>query len=319
MKRLQIFLVGQPALAWLLRTREGKSIAQRVSRRSVMQVLSRVEVADYIDRRLDAVHGSPTVPGSLGDAPDPTATHGSAVAPRELVRFTPAAIGIVAAISRRIPRAIDLMCDRSLEVALERGTPDIDCALVVEAARRLDWPVPIWQRVSVAKALGAIAVLGSFLVLALLPGRPSFNSASFSSREREARQLTAPSAKDVQKVQSLQNRQNPQNRQTPQRLQSHQDSQNFQSLEGLPSPSGTLARTDSYLIVAGSFQSEQKTRQMTAQLVDKGLPAFFRQDPAGRWYALLIGPYVSAEEAKEAQKQLSNAEFPNTQIRIERP
>ena len=319
MKRLQIFLVGQPALAWLLRMREGKPIAQRVSRRSVMQVLSRDEVADYIVRRLDAVHASPTVPGSLGDAPDPNGTNAPVVAPRELVRFTPAAIGMVAAISRRMPRAIDLMCDRSLEVALERGTPDIDCPLVVEAARRLEWPVPIWRRVSAPKALAAVAVSAAILVLALLPGKPLFNGASFSSRESESRQVTAPSAKDVQKVQNLQNRPNSQNRQTTQRLQSHQDFQNFQSLESLPSPSGPLARTDSYLIVAGSFKSEQKTRQMTSQLVDQGLPAFFRQDPAGRWFALLIGPYVSAEEAKEAQKQLPIAEFPSTQIRLERP
>src|SRR5438034_6303191 len=159
-KLLQIVLVGQPNLDDVLRQPDMRQLNQRIARRYELQPLSDTEVADYIDRRLFVAAGA----ASTADEPDAGPTAGPGEAP--LVQFTPPAVDVVTAISKGIPRIVNTLCDRSLEVAFERDTHTIDPGIVREAARRLKLPIPPFVARSAVTRAGAAAA--SLLLAAAL-------------------------------------------------------------------------------------------------------------------------------------------------------
>ena len=118
---LQMILVGQLGLEPLLSRPELRQLQQRVSRRFALEPLNRDEVQQYIEHRLAlARQGQPaatqTGPGAI---------------------FGPDAIQAVAEISAGVPRVINLLCDRSLELAFDVQLRTIDGARVHSAARGL--------------------------------------------------------------------------------------------------------------------------------------------------------------------------------------
>src|SRR5207247_2232655 len=155
-KLLQIVLVGQPNLDEVLRQPDMRQLNQRIARRFGLQPLSESEVADYIDRRLFVAAGADA--SADADA-DKTAE------PAPLVQFTPAGTAAVAAISNGIPRIVNTLCDRALEVAFERETHTIEPAIVRDAAHRLKLPVPAFAGRS-RPGLGAVAAATAALLLA---------------------------------------------------------------------------------------------------------------------------------------------------------
>src|SRR5262249_26679981 len=104
-KLLQIVLVGQPNLETLLRQPDMRQLDQRVARRIELHALSEMEVQDYIERRL-SVASAPSVP------------------------FTSSAMRSVHAISGGIPRVINTLCDRALEIGCERQLRTFDSDVV---------------------------------------------------------------------------------------------------------------------------------------------------------------------------------------------
>lgn len=113
-KLLQILLVGQPELQTLLGAPEMRSLNQRITRRCALRPLTDDEVEQYVAFRVRRA----------GDAKE--------------TMFTERALELICQFSAGVPRKINLICDRSLEVGFDTLSPTIDETLVVKAAEALE-------------------------------------------------------------------------------------------------------------------------------------------------------------------------------------
>ena len=113
-KLLQIVLVGQPDLDALLARPDMRQLNQRVARRIQLEALSGHEVSDYVARRLSVASGD-------------SDTRLEVTAP-----FTTDAIAAVQQISRGVPRVINILCDRALEIGHAEQATSIGRAGIVD-------------------------------------------------------------------------------------------------------------------------------------------------------------------------------------------
>jgi general secretion pathway protein A len=109
-KLLQVVLVGQPELAEKLKLPEMRQVDQRVSVRHELGPLDARSVAAYVQHRLHVA----------GDGGSPA-------------EFTPAALAAVFQGSTGIPRLINRICDRALQLGYERRVLVIEPTLVNKA------------------------------------------------------------------------------------------------------------------------------------------------------------------------------------------
>ena len=133
---LQIILVGQTDLEPLLARPELRQLQQRVSRRLRLEPLNRGEVEQYIQHRLARARDGKRpaqLPGATELAEELAAWDGTSAS----VEFTPEAIHAVSQLSGGLPRVINLLCDRSLEVAHASRLRIIDDPLVHAASQAL--------------------------------------------------------------------------------------------------------------------------------------------------------------------------------------
>ena len=152
-KLLQVLLVGQLELRSVLRSPEMGQLDQRVSRRCTLRPLGPTEVEDYVAHRLRVAHS----PWDVG--------------------FTAKAFEFIYQLSGGIPRKINLLCDRALEVGCDALTPAITHELVLKAAERLELVAPAQSRRRVSPvatrgmtvAAGVVAGTGIAAALYLLP------------------------------------------------------------------------------------------------------------------------------------------------------
>ncbi len=112
-KLLQIILIGQPELRAKVAHPELEQLAQRVIARYHLAALSRVETAQYVAHRL-------SVAGLRGPLP-----------------FDGRVLGQVHALTRGVPRRINLLCDRALLGAYSRGERQVRRATLRQAAREV--------------------------------------------------------------------------------------------------------------------------------------------------------------------------------------
>ncbi|MBP6715890.1 MAG: AAA family ATPase, partial [Acidobacteria bacterium] len=110
---LQIVLVGQPALIETLRADSMRALADRISRRTALGALPTRDVDAYIRHRLTIAGG------------------------KEAVRFDSDAVVRVADLSDGLPRRINLLCDRALELGRVEGVTTISAAIVARAAKAI--------------------------------------------------------------------------------------------------------------------------------------------------------------------------------------
>lgn len=149
-KLLQIVLIGQPELRSLLAQPELEQLAQRVIARFHLGALSEDETRQYVRHRME-------VAGLTGPLP-----------------FSDAAVARVHALTRGVPRRINLLCDRALLGAYASDRREVDPAIVDRAAQEVfDTPAPVLAAAPVARAaprlwaslglgaLGGAVVLGS--------------------------------------------------------------------------------------------------------------------------------------------------------------
>lgn len=111
-KLLQIFLIGQPELRQMLRQKNLRQLAQRITARFHLMPLSSSETADYIGHRL-------------------------AVAGAERDIFTPAAIRRIYQLSGGVPRLINIICDRALLGAYASRRRQVNRRIVSKSAKEL--------------------------------------------------------------------------------------------------------------------------------------------------------------------------------------
>lgn len=112
-KLLQIILIGQPELRQMLAQPELEQVAQRVIARYHLGALDAAETRQYIQHRL-------AVAGLQGPLP-----------------FSDAALGRIHAITRGVPRRINLLCDRALLGAYASERREVDVSIVNRAAQEV--------------------------------------------------------------------------------------------------------------------------------------------------------------------------------------
>jgi general secretion pathway protein A len=110
---LQIVLVGQPALIETLRGDSMRALADRISRRTSLVPLPERDVDAYIRHRLAIAGG------------------------KDAVTFDLEALTRIADVSDGLPRRINLLCDRALELGRVAGVTTITAPLVSKAARAI--------------------------------------------------------------------------------------------------------------------------------------------------------------------------------------
>ncbi|MFN2432431.1 MAG: AAA family ATPase [Gemmatimonadota bacterium] len=131
-KLLQILLVGQPELNYVLNLPQLRQLRQRITVMYHLQPLSLEETGDYIRHRL-AVAGS---------------------AREDL--FTPESIQGIYYYARGFPRLVNILCDRALLAAYADEKGQVDRPLVDEVQREMEFPAgeggasaptpgPAWQ------------------------------------------------------------------------------------------------------------------------------------------------------------------------------
>ena len=109
-KLLQIILIGQPELRSMVAQPELEQLAQRVIARFHLQALSESETVKYIRHRLSVAGLS---------RPNP---------------FDKATMRRIHALSRGVPRRINLLCDRALLGAYGKGKEHVDLDIIEHAA-----------------------------------------------------------------------------------------------------------------------------------------------------------------------------------------
>jgi general secretion pathway protein A len=151
-KLLQIVLVGQLNLLDVLADADLRPLDQRVSLKATLKPLTREEVDAYIAHRLAIARGTSSVV------------------------FDRSAVDRIHAISRGVPRIINLVCDRALMLGARAGSTTITAQVVGEAAEALalkrQRPRPDWRRISRWGVIsGGIILLAAVALLSVPPDR----------------------------------------------------------------------------------------------------------------------------------------------------
>ena len=285
-RSLQILLVGQPQLLALLARTELVAIKQRLTRHCRLEPLADAEIAPYVAHRFRGVRGA---------------------------AFRPDAVRTIAALSAGIPRTVNGLTDRAVEIALDRKVQSIGRDEIVESARRLGLRVPMGQRVATRRVgrLAAsgllVALLAWLVVFWVVPWMRTWRSSKFvATSPAVATGARAPLPVEATKA-------------------APPDSPAGVSSPGTPPPPTTsaapvaqepLPTAESFLVLAGSFKSERNAEGVVDRLTKLRLPAFFR--PEGDWNVVLIGPYVTQDEARLAQQQIGS-DFPDARVLRQRP
>ena len=115
--QLQVVLVGQLELLENLKSPTMRQVDQRVSVYTRLEPLNADDVVGYVQHRLQIAGASPNRP-----------------------MFAPMALPLLHELSGGIPRVINRICDRTLQLAYERRSPLIDREMIAEAAEQSPAP-----------------------------------------------------------------------------------------------------------------------------------------------------------------------------------
>tara|TARA_Y100001960_G_scaffold36151_1_gene33697 strand:- start:5266 stop:6891 length:1626 start_codon:yes stop_codon:yes gene_type:complete len=176
-KLLKVLLVGQPELQRLLQTTQLRQLAQRITGRYHLLPLDDKETADYITFRLHTAGGDKQL-------------------------FDRSSTKLIAKYSHGIPRLINLICDKSLNMSYHKGNVTVDKQTVHQACEEVmqfqaeiyqqDKPVrrsfewPTWG----SAAIGVCAAVGiGCAVMQQMPLKPAA-----STQPVQVAQVTAPQA-----------------------------------------------------------------------------------------------------------------------------
>ncbi|WP_050922497.1 ExeA family protein [Vibrio harveyi] len=175
-KLLKVLLVGQPELQRLLQTTQLRQLAQRITGRYHLLPLDEKETADYITFRLHTAGGDKQL-------------------------FDRSSTKLIAKYSHGIPRLINLICDKSLNLSYHKGNVVVDKQTVHQACEEVmqfqaeiyqqDQPVrrsfewPTWG----SATIGVFAAVG--IGWAVMQKMPSQVSTSIQSNPIQVAQTTS--------------------------------------------------------------------------------------------------------------------------------
>ncbi|MGE3511437.1 MAG: AAA family ATPase [Vicinamibacterales bacterium] len=280
-KLLQVVLVGQLDLDDLLDRPDLRQLRQRVSRRYQLQPLEPYEVEQYIERRLWVAHGGL----GLGKADRPLG-HGSGEQFWR-VRFTAAAMRAIASVSNGFPRTINVVCDRALERAHRAQRRVVDASTVLAAARTLKLPIPtaVWARSTPWPAAAAAAALVTL-------------AAGVSLRPIRVAEPSPPAPVGVGATVAV-----------PVADGARADA----AADAVPEALAPLLEASGYEVLVASFRSNARADELVAVLRRLELPAYVQPAPEG-WLAVAVGPYVSRDEAQDAQSRVAEVHLNDSRI-----
>jgi general secretion pathway protein A len=270
---LQVILVGRDDLDATLERPELRQLAERISRRHQLLPLKPHEITRYVEHRLAVAQGPP---GPAGAQPDAGVV---AIERFRRVRFTPVALRSLPALTQGVPRAVNVICDRALEIAHGQKKRVVDAGCVIAAARHLKVVVPFdrqrrsrWRFETVASVL--IFACAAIFVLRV-SGALSW---AFGTAEPSiARTDIARSA-----------------------------------IIDEPATIAPLPEAESYSVATAAFRSEARASEVAASLRLLDLPVSVR--PVNGSHAVVIGPFASREEAVVAQAQIAKLHLTNSRI-----
>lgn len=194
-KLLKVVLIGQPELHQLLQQDRLRQLAQRITSRYHLIPLSAAEVGEYVRYRLHAVNCLYPV-------------------------FEPALIRQIAKATNGIPRLINLVCDKSMQLACQHASHQVTKAMVTKACEdTLNWQLPTTHQnggsqyaggsSGIVRWGGAIA-LGAVLSAGVLYWHFQ-QTASLAQESREQRSVQqAPSALTTSPVEVIPSEAQPQ-------------------------------------------------------------------------------------------------------------
>jgi general secretion pathway protein A len=310
-KLLQIVLVGQPELAEILRRSDMQQLNQRVARRCELQPLSETEVGDYIERRLTVAASPAALAGGVEAGIADTT---------ELVRFSPAAVTAVAAISGGIPRLVNTICDRALEAAYERQLRIVDPEAVIAATERLQLDVPsaLSLRRTASKPGRLIPAAAAVLVVA---GGLWWWSSRPATVDAPRTGTTAPStaASPGSATPTSPGAEIPAAAPTPGSAAATPPappSPGAAVSAGAAGPANAASAprpaAGSFQIAVAAFRTESRAQDVAAALTALQVPAAVRTDPAGVWFRVVAGPFATREAAAAAQDTLTRSGYTGT-------
>ncbi len=143
-KLLQVILIGQPELQQLLKRRDLRQLAQRITARYHLLPLNQQELVLYIKHRLS-------------------------VADCHRALFNDGALAAIHKLSQGIPRLINLICHSALMAAYNSNNSVVDKKIILKAASHAlgdDFEQPVWWQQKNTK----LAMAGSALLLVLFSG-----------------------------------------------------------------------------------------------------------------------------------------------------
>lgn len=325
---LQIVLVGQPDLHFVLQKPELQQLRQRVTRSVSLDPLTDDEVARYIAHRLTVARATSTRSQSPGahELARAMAEWNEAGTP---ATFTDDAIRAVARISHGVPRLVNLLCDRALEAAFAQGARTADATHVATARADLQLPEPdavsesarepepsappAAPRRSGALALAAVLAIVAIVAVAWL-GRdltrptpaPAAQPARTSSPAPAAAPVATPPAvtpppEQPRPVES------PPPAAPPPAAQPTAPAAN-----GASDASASTPGPDAFEIVVASFRTESRATDVAAQVGALGVPV--HQRSIGGWQQVIAGPFPSRTAADDAQQALTRGGFGGTRV-----
>lgn len=277
-KLLQIVLIGQPALQDVLREPALRQLDARVARRCSLEPLADDEVGRYIDHRLRIARQLPTP----SDVITVEADGFDSPAPPHVLTFTPAAVRTIALRSHGVPRAVNVLCDRAIEIGVQRGAQRVDWRIARAAAARVQSPAsgrtPIptvtKRRIAIAATVTAALGLGGWGLRGessppVVPAPPlAFASASAG--------LALTESFDVKPLQVA----------------------------------------GSYNVRVGSFRWAASALELSEKLQATGLPAFTRIEQQGM-HQVIVGPYLSEAEIMAVVKRLASNGFSGRDVFVD--
>jgi general secretion pathway protein A len=271
-KLLQIILTGQTNLETILQLEQLRQFDQRISRRCRIDPLGAGEVRPYIAWRIAA---------ALADPARPIVSRAAERA-RDAVNafpFSGAAVRAITRISGGVPRIVNLLCDRSLELAGAGGHVAIDAGIVTEAARDLKIPVPLSvtavQQAAPLAILAASAVCAaSIVVVRQFPAQSALPPAAVPAAS------PAPAPRSVPELIPL---------------------------------TAAAAPSKSFELSVASFRTATRAQDVAGDLQQSGYPATVV--PAAEWQRVIVGPFDTLDAARAARDALTALHFGDIGIR----
>lgn len=152
-KLLQVILIGQPELQVLLKRRDLRQLAQRITARYHLLPLNKQEVAQYIKHRLSIAEGIRAL-------------------------FSVQAMNTIHKICGGIPRLINLVCERALQNAYSSNVATVNKTIVLLSAQEAlgdDYEVTYWWQSKVFKFIALSIAFISISVGAYFIGSQQVN------------------------------------------------------------------------------------------------------------------------------------------------